>query len=615
MEPGRPPAALGHAAWTKLEGRDPIREDRGLWSERERFQAEGILRGGVRPEIARSWVRSRESGVRPDGDPRTGLAEFDPETRLLRLARPILDRLADEIDNADMSVILTDSHGLVLDRRAGSPSLLRGLDEVLLAPGHVYSEETVGTNGIGTAAEDHGPAWVVGSEHYAEWLRWLSCAGAPVRNPITGRVEGILDLTCRLKDTSPLMVAVVKEGVRQIERRLHEESSERDRELLEHFAAVASRSRRPVVALNDRTVITNAVAARLLEPSDHAVLWNRIAEAIGDGADAVHGFRLSQGSVAEVRFVAFERGAPARGVVLELDLDRRSDSPQRPRHVPRTPDALLPGRSPAWQHLVAAVADLRDTRLPILVTGEPGAGKLAVARCIHEQRKETGPFTVLDAELTVVDGAGRWLEDVRSRLGQPRGSLVLRHLEALDAPTAQALGVLLSPRRTEIAPHVIATLRMGPTGPGGEPSLMDELPIVIHVPPLRERPEDIADILPALLRRHGEAPGPRCSTQVMQVLMRADWPGNVRQMESVIQGVVARRPLGEITLRDLPAEYQSVPRRRLTRMEHAERQAILEVLAMTGGNKVRAAELLGVGRATLYRKLKELAIITNQRET
>jgi transcriptional regulator of acetoin/glycerol metabolism len=82
----------------------------------------------------------------------------------------------------------------------------------------------------------------------------------------------------------------------------------------------------------------------------------------------------------------------------------------------------------------------------------------------------------------------------------------------------------------------------------------------------------------------------------------------VRQLESVIQGIVARRPRGVIVLQDLPAEYRSPPWRRLTRLERAEREAILEVLVQTGGNKVRAAALLGISRATLYRRLKQLSI-------
>jgi signal transduction histidine kinase len=121
-----------------------------------------------------------------------------------------------------MAVILTDPRGLVLDRRA-SHSLLRKLDRILLAPGHLYSEDTVGTNGIGTAAED-GSAFVVGGEHYTEWLRDLSCAGAAIRDPITGRIEGVLDLTCRVEDTSPLMVPFINQAAHEIEEQLYDDA-------------------------------------------------------------------------------------------------------------------------------------------------------------------------------------------------------------------------------------------------------------------------------------------------------------------------------------------------------------------------------------------------------
>jgi transcriptional regulator of acetoin/glycerol metabolism len=78
--------------------------------------------------------------------------------------------------------------------------------------------------------------------------------------------------------------------------------------------------------------------------------------------------------------------------------------------------------------------------------------------------------------------------------------------------------------------------------------------------------------------------------------------------------MVAHRPHGELSLRDLPAAYQRVPWRRLSPMERIERAAILHALEQTGGHKVRAAALLGIGRATLYRKLKELGI-ADPRET
>jgi len=607
-----------------VSGEGPRGKGPSLWNTCERFVDEGILSAPVRVEIARSWARSRQSGVRAAGDPATRHADFDPGGRLLSIARPVLDRLADEVKSADMIVILTDPGGLVLDRRAGSPELRSGLDRVLLAPGYSYAEDTVGTNGIGTAAEMRDVAWVVGSEHYVEWLRWLSCAGAPIRNPITGRIEGVLDLTCRFKDTSPLMVPFIKEGAREIEQLLYEDSSQRERELLDRFVAVARRSSRPVVALNGHTVIANAAAARLLEPADHALLWNHGAETIESGAGGARGFRLSQGSLALMRCVDFVRGDRERGVVLEIDIERAELLPARARaaghtghgiaSVRRAP-AELPGRSLAWQQAWTAAAEQVGATLPLLVLGEPGTGKLAVARVIHEEGAGRGPFTVLDATLARLDGEASWLNTVRVRLADPAGMLVLRHLEALDVATAQSLSGVLTEAAGGPAPRIVATLTVAAdAAPPGDTTLFDGFPVVLRIPPLRVRPEDISDIVPALLRRHADGQTPRCSADLMQALMRADWPGNVRQLESLIQGMVARRPLGELTLRDLPVELQGVPWRRLSPMERAERAAILQALGQTGGSKVQAAALLGIGRATLYRKLKELGI-ADARET
>lgn len=200
-------------------------------NRRERFLAEGAASGEVRAQIRRPWPRSRRHAVRADGDPATEYTPFDPQARLLRVATPVLIRVAEQVSNIEMAVILTDPHGLVLDRRA-SHWLLKKLDYVRLAPGYVYSEQTVGTNGIGTAAQDHGSAWVVGSEHYAEWLRDLACAGAVIRNPVSGRVEGVLDLICAVDDTNPLMVPFVNQAAREIERRLYDDAPQADQELI-----------------------------------------------------------------------------------------------------------------------------------------------------------------------------------------------------------------------------------------------------------------------------------------------------------------------------------------------------------------------------------------------
>lgn len=592
-----------------VDDEHPALRDRALWDSRERFIGGGRAADRVRPTIARSWERSRESGVRADGDPATRIAEFDPERRLLRLARPILDRLEDEIADTDAVVILTDSRGLVLERRAGGPSLRRGLDRVFLTPGHLYTEETVGTNGIGTASEDRRATRVVGSEHYVEWLRWLSCAGVPIRDPITGRIEGILDLTCRLQDTNSLMLPFVMEGARQVEQQLYEDASQRDRELLERFVAVARRSRRPVVAMNGQTVISNAAAARLLGPADHMLLWSHVSDGFESDGGATSRFRLSQGSLAAFRCVAFEPDDPSRGAVLEIEPEKHGASPrQAHRGRPGPPPVDLPGRSLAWRQVCSAAADLAGRRVSVLIVGEPGVGKLALARLIHEL-SGADDLTVLDAALVRVNGAEQWLTQVGARLAQPEGTVVLRHVEGLDRETTRALSGLLAALERNARPRLLATLSRSRDGAtASDPSLEPHFQAIIEVPPLRERPEDIVDLVPVLIRRQVGGPGPHCSADLVQTLMRADWPLNVSQLDSLVQRMLTRRRSSELTIHDLPPEYQQVPWRRLSQMERAERTAILQALADTGGNKSQAAERLGIARATLYRKLKELSI-------
>ncbi|HLH27358.1 MAG TPA: hypothetical protein VKW77_00500, partial [Acidimicrobiales bacterium] len=262
------------------------------------------------------------SGV-PSGPPcDLPFREIDPEDRLLRTARPVLGRLAAAVAGTRMTILLADRRGWLLDRRAGDRSLNARLDRLSVAPGFLYAEDIVGTNGVGTAAEDRRPTWVLGGEHYAEWLRWLTCVGVPITNPITGRLEGILDVTCRFEDTSPLMLPLVLEGVRDIQRRLYEDASERDRAPLEHFLTVARRTNRPVVAVNEQTIIANVPAARLLGPEDHALLWAQAEETLAGGRGIRRQLQLSRDLSVSARCSPAADAGWEVGVVIELALSR-----------------------------------------------------------------------------------------------------------------------------------------------------------------------------------------------------------------------------------------------------------------------------------------------------
>jgi DNA-binding CsgD family transcriptional regulator len=173
----------------------------------------------LRPEIVSSWQRSASSGLAPD---RFIVPERKPEleSRFVRAARPVLRRISADLAALDVSVILTDASANVLVRADGSRSIRARLDRVSLGPGYAYAEDTVGTNAIGTALAMGAPALVMGREHFADVLTHLSCAAAPIVDPVNREVVGALDLTSAADEASPLMLGLARSGAREIEQRI-----------------------------------------------------------------------------------------------------------------------------------------------------------------------------------------------------------------------------------------------------------------------------------------------------------------------------------------------------------------------------------------------------------
>src|SRR6202044_1792898 len=158
----------------------------------------------------------------------SSLGEPDRDSALARAAKPVLRHLHEQLEGQPISIVLTDASGLVLLRFTGDHDLERQLDTIKLAPGFSYAEDVVGTNGIGTALESGGPAHVFGHEHYAERLEGMACAGVPIRDPVSGKTVGVIDLTCWRRDADPLMLSLVKSTAGQLTQGPGETSSTRD---------------------------------------------------------------------------------------------------------------------------------------------------------------------------------------------------------------------------------------------------------------------------------------------------------------------------------------------------------------------------------------------------
>ena len=140
--------------------------------------------------------------------------------------------------------------------------------------------------------------------------------------------------------------------------------------------------------------------------------------------------------------------------------------------------------------------------------------------------------------------------------------------------------------------------------------LLRFFPATVELPPLRHHIEDLQELVPFFLARLSQHGRVACSPEAMQLLLRSSWPGNAGQLWQVLKRVVQRRRAGSIQPTDLPPECWTVSRRLLSPLESMERDAIVQSLLDCDGNKVKAAESLGMSRATIYRKIHEYGIVT-----
>jgi transcriptional regulator of acetoin/glycerol metabolism len=575
---------------------------------RDSFLTEdAVAPGVVREPILASWTRSRHWEVAADHLELPYESDTYRDSLLLHTAEPIMAELSDHLATEPMSVILCDDDGVVLDRRTGDSTLAQHLDHIWLAPGFSYAERYVGTNGIGTALEGRGPAMVFGHEHYVEHLEDMACAGAPIRHPVSGKLLGVLDLTCFRRDGNSMMTAVAATIARRIEESILRQSGRRELALLHDYLSACHRNRGAVLALSDDLLMMNDRARELLDPADQPPLLAEAAEVLRSGRRHNIVVDLPSGVTARVQCRPTWTDAGTGGGVLQVQLVTRDVGSRR--NVTLPPAANLPaavGSGALWSKCCQAVDRHFLAREWLVLAGEPGTGKTTLARATHQMRTPAAHLRLLDAD----DYGPRWIADVTEELENEGGTLVLAHIDRLTADGVAALASVLEPRRECTAqdrPWVVATVSRN-TPEADLRELLACFPRTIEVPPLRHHVEDVAELVPYFIARLTRGAELTCSPEVMRVLMRNRWPGNAEQLYQVLRKIVAKRRTGVIEVRDLPAETRATTRRVLTPLEAIECDAIVDALLDTDGNKAEAARLLGMSRATIYRKVRGYGI-------
>ena len=242
--------------------------------------AEGLLRAAIPPtlvaaEIEQSWRRSVSSRIDPEAEPRIVVGEIDPDSAILRAAGRTLDQWQTNLADSRVTLFLADEDGRIVSRRVVDAQDVRTMDRANAVEGFDFSEESLGTNGLGTPIEARGVVFVRGAEHFNDALAQLACAGAPIKHPITGRIVGSLALTSHVDVASPLMVAMARQAAQEIAEALENMADSRDLELARTYRRFRS-SQRPVLVMNSGTVMTDLPVLARVDAEFYAELWERL---------------------------------------------------------------------------------------------------------------------------------------------------------------------------------------------------------------------------------------------------------------------------------------------------------------------------------------------------
>jgi transcriptional regulator with PAS, ATPase and Fis domain len=317
-----------------------------------------------------------------------------------------------------------------------------------------------------------------------------------------------------------------------------------------------------------------------------------------------------------------------------------------------SPLSTLVGNSPAMRDVHKRIARMAKSRFPVLVLGETGTGKEVVARAIHNLEGR-GPFVVVDCSSLV---APLMESEI---FGYAKGAFTGAHnqklglLDAAHGGTAffDEIGELPLDLQVKLL-RVLQDKEFRPIGGLAQRSsnfrviaatnrnLLQEVEdkrfredlyyrlnvMKLRLAPLRERREDIPALITHFLARYGN--DHRVPDEVMNILVAYDWPGNVRELEHAVQQMVAMNSGPWLARADLPSSLinrdsesriagqhlsfstpgETAGPAGVTPLAELERRAILHALQVTKGDRTLAADLLGIGRTTLYRKLKEYGL-------
>ncbi|MBT2634366.1 sigma-54-dependent Fis family transcriptional regulator [Bacillus sp. ISL-26] len=598
-----------------------IRNDLQTW---KRFVSEGVLdEARIQKRVAASWHRCKKADVNPylEKGPNVLPAEnlerqAEKHALFLAASMPYAEKIKMAMQEMEMMVLLIDADGVV-HSVDGHLRTINEAKRINFLKGARWTETAVGTNAIGTALYTKEPVVIHGSEHYSLASHQWSCSAAPIRYE-DGRLAGVIDISCPAARAQPIMLGIASSIAYTAERELALKTKMKELEMINQFAGLAQ-SRDPFVLCNERGRIIGA------SRPVHSFIGEQLSEL------EERGFHIKQA-------VQEENGCTCFYL---------SKNEKKPAFIFKG----AAGKSRSSRSMLKQLELVAQTDATVCLTGETGTGKEVAARAIHDNSpRKNGPFVavncgaipekLIESELFgYTEGAFTGAKRKGHKgalLKADKGTLFLDEIgEITHAMQVALLRVLQERKITPIggtkeipvdiriitATH--ADLKQLVKSKKLREDLFYRLHVCpIHLPPLRERTEDIPGLFYEFKQNNnwaGELP-----QEFLDILKSREWRGNIRELFNVFERLSVMFPDGRLSSRPLsslleasglaPSQQSSGPGEAPPSAirEQIQKNIIINALESAKGNVTLAAKMAGIPRSTFYKRLKRFKLSSGQ---
>ena len=615
----------------------------------ERFQLNGIFSDNQRPFIGSSWNRCKNNFVDPwkkkanivyDGD--SLIDKKDENQLLLNCAIPQMEELFQYYSNQKVSVALFDNNGIMIENLSNK-TLARKIEKQGFFPGSDWSENVAGTNAVGTAIIEKKPLQVFSSEHYCQgWHPWLSTS-APIHDPFTKQVIGILGLTSEKDLIKGHDIHLMKNQTKKIS---HALSLSLMKEHGVLFQSLYSTNQDPIIIfdLHGKVIWGNNAARYLLHVTEGILLSNFLGHDDDQILDSSTSLQISGNLIGgknwDITIHPFRIGNHLLGGMAVFLKHQHHNVP------------LTNGKKLSTKHAFEDIVTNDENMVSLMkkakksafsdknlfIYGETGTGKELLVQSIHSfGPRSRQPFVAVNcgaipkelmaSELFGYEGGAFTGAKAKGKKGKfllaNKGTIFLDEIGELPLDIQVYLLRVLEEREivpvggNEVIPIdvrvVCAThkdleeeIRKG----NFREDLFYRLKVIsLTLPPLKERKGDIPLLVKQFLLL--EKNSFELSDEALSLLLDYDWPGNIRQLKNCIEQAIFYAESSVILPKDLPKEISSGHQMENSNQKgetiqlKMDLETLSDTLLKTKGNVTRTAKALNISRMTVYRKIKQ----------